>query len=148
MDLKKIKVSNSRFLFLPHKGQLNWELSLGLLINKMEKETPFISANPICQIMVLSQDTLLVGKEVIGPIREDVKNLLFADFQYGDLEILEISKPEISFEEIYSKGLNILGKRPDLNPVFMIRVSLNDPLSYPLELRFFPETYPFPKLTF
>jgi len=148
MNIKKIKVPNSRFFYIPHAGEGNWTTSLGMLQNKMDKDTPFISANRFYQIFVQTTQKWLVGRDVIGPLRQDLTGIFIADFKMGEIESLEIKNPNLTFDEIFNTAEEILGKRDDLNRIFSIRVAQGDPLVSPMELRFFPKNYLIPKLTF
>ena len=148
MELKKIKISNSRFFYFPHNGKENqWTLTFGKVLNKMEKDTPFISADSFCEIMVLAPTTFLVGKSVVGPIRGDISDLFLADFKIGEIEMMEITDCDITFSEIFEKAQKIISERSDLKGIFSIRIHQKDPFLHPMELRFFPNVYPFPKLT-
>jgi hypothetical protein len=147
MIIKKIKVPNSRFFYIPHSGESNWTNSLGLLQNKMDKDTPFIAANRFYQIFVQTAQKWLVGRDVVGPIRQDLTGIFLADFKMGEVESLEIKNLNLTFAEIFDQAKEILSKRDDLNRIFSIRVA-QDPLGSPMELRFFPNNYLIPKLTF
>lgn len=148
MELKKIKISNSRYFYLPHQGEINtWPLTLGKVLNKMEKDTPFISANSFCEIFVLNPNTLLVGKEVVGPIRGDISGFFIEDFKAGEIEAKELKRLEITFSEIFENALTVISKRADLRSIFSIRINQRDPILNSLGLRFFPQGYPIPKLT-
>jgi hypothetical protein len=148
MELKKIKINNSRFYYIPHQGKFHWTNTLGKILVKLEKESPFVYANPSYQILVSSPEKILVGREVMGPMREDIPNQFIVDFKSGEVETGEIYNLEISFLEVMELANQILEKRNDLNRLFSIRVSQGDLLSRPLEMRFFPLEYPIPKLTF
>lgn len=148
MIIKKIKVPNSRFFYTPHVGDGNWTTSLGTLQNKMDKDTPLINANRFYQIFVQTAQKWLVGRDVIGPIRQDLTGIFIADFKMGEIESLEIKNLNLTFAEIFNTAEEILGKRDDLNRIFSIRVAQVYPLVSPIELRFFPNNYLIPKLTF
>ena len=90
MIIKKIKVPNSRFFYIPHEVDGNWTTSLGILQNKMDKDTPFINANRFYQIFVQTTQKWLVGRDVIGPLRQDLTGIFIADFKMGEIESLEI----------------------------------------------------------
>lgn len=148
MELKKIKVPNSRYFYIPHHGKLNeWFITLGKVLNKMEKDTPFISASSFCEIFVLGATSILVGKDVIGPIRADVSGIFIEDFKKGEVEGVEIFNTNITFPEIMEKAQEIIAKRPDLRSIFSIRINQKDPILNNMGLRFFSKSYPFPKLT-
>lgn len=148
MVLKKFKVSNSRFFYLPHHGEVNeWAKTLGKVLNKMEKDTPFISANSFCDIFVLSPSSLLVGKEVIGPIRGDISDIFLADFKIGEIEGTVAPNSDITFSDIFERAHEITRKRSDFRDIFSIRINQKDPILCPMELRFYPNEYAIPKLT-
>lgn len=148
MVLRKIKVSNSRYFYLPHQGKVNeWALTLGKVLNKMEKDTPFISANSFCDIFVLSSSSLLVGKEVIGPIRGDLSGIFLADFKMGEIEGTETPNSDITFSDILERANGIIGERSGFRDIFSIRINQKDPIKGPMELRFYPNDYAIPSLT-
>ncbi len=148
MVLRKIKVSNSRYFYLPHQGEVNdWAHTLGKVLNKMEKDTPFISANSFCDIFVLSSSSLLVGKEVIGPIRGDFSEIFLADFKMGEIEGTVIPNSDITFSDILEKAHGIIRKRSGFRGIFSIRINQKDPIKAPMELRFYPNDYAIPNLT-
>jgi hypothetical protein len=148
MVLKKIIVSNSRFFYLPHHGKVNeWAITLGKVLNKMEKDTPFISANSFCDIFVLSSSSLLVGKEVIGPIRGDISDIFLADFKMGEIERTVTPNSDISFPDLFERAQEITRKRSGFRDIFSIRINQKDPILGPMELRFYPNDYAIPKLT-
>jgi hypothetical protein len=148
MVLRKIKVSNSRYFYLPHQGKVSeWAITLGKVLNKMEKDTPFISANSFCDIFVLSSTSLLVGKEVIGPIRGDLSGVYLADFKMGEIEGTVTPNSDITFSDILEKAHGIFGKTSGFRDIFSIRINQKDPIKGPMELRFYPNDYAIPNLT-
>jgi hypothetical protein len=114
----------------------------------MDKDTPLINANRFYQIFVQTAQKWLVGRDVIGPIRQDISGVFIADFKMGEIESLEIKNHNLTFAEIFNQAEEILSKRDDLARIFSIRVAQGDPLVSPIELRFFPKNYLIPKLTF